>query len=129
MRSLHHVGGFVNYLIAHFPPREGIKALLEADKKNRHLITFNYYSVIFRNRTEVLQDLPDKLINNIIEFYGTLEALVVDVASLEGKAFETISPAGRENLVLSILEDQKVALKEGQSLLSSIEHRVRPFRE
>jgi hypothetical protein len=60
---------------------------------------------------------------------GKLEALVVDVASLEGKAFETISPAGRENLVLSLLEDQKLALEQGKSLLTSIELRLRPFRE
>lgn len=82
--------------IAAFPPKAKINAFLKAEKKNRPLMTFSYYSIIYRNRTDVLQDLPDILIRDIVDFYGKLESLAVNVSSIEGKAFETISGEGRE---------------------------------
>ena len=109
-----------------FPNRAKLCELLRADKKNRPLITFNYYSVIYRNRLEVLQDLPDLLINNIVDFYGKLDILAVNIDAIGEIAFETISEDGRETLILHILEQLKLAHQQGESVLTPIELQLRP---
>ena len=65
------------------------------------------------------------LINNIVAFYGRLDALTGDVDSVEGKAFETISPEGRESIILDILEAQKLTHQQGESLLTAIKLHLR----
>jgi hypothetical protein len=111
--------------IAAFPSPDIFRQFLRADPKNRPFITLSY-SVIFRNRTEILQDLPDLLINNIVEFYGKLESLALNVVSIEEKAFERISDDGREAVLQYILEIMKSATQQGDSILIAIELHLKP---
>jgi hypothetical protein len=82
-------------------------------------MTFGY-SVIFRNRTEVLQDVTDLLIKNIIEFYGRLESIGVAISAIEGKAWETISYEGRGALLEYIIAEQKIAAQLGETIHTAI---------
>ena len=106
-------------LIDGFPPRDHISQFLRRDRENRPLITLAY-SVIFRNRTEVLQDLEGIMIKNIVKFYGILESTALAIAAMESKAFETISVEGREQAIQFILERLKIAVQLGESILSVI---------
>jgi len=103
-----------------FPPMPRLREYLRADRKNRPLITFHYSSIIFSNRTEILQDLPDALINSIVDFYGKLESIRGNVAAIDKDAFETISDDGREAAISSLVILGRLALQHGQSLITQI---------
>jgi hypothetical protein len=80
--------GSLTKILSYWPQRPLICQFLGERKKNRPVVTFSHSSAIFKNRLEVLQDLPDVLINNIVDFYGKLDALTADVAAIEAKGFE-----------------------------------------
>jgi hypothetical protein len=104
-----------------FPALHEINRFMQADVKNRPYLTFSYFSVIYRSRTEVLQDLPDILIKNIVEFYGKLEDLSVDVTAIDKDAFIRISQYGREGAIADLFSDVRVVLQLGLSISDSIE--------
>ena len=103
-----------------WPARQQISDFLRADRKNRILITLTFYSTIYSTRGEVLQDLPEILINNIVDFYGKLNELTVDASAIEFRAFETISDGGREDMFYSLRAAQEIALQQGKSIKDSI---------
>jgi hypothetical protein len=116
--------GSLTKILSYWPQRPLICQFLGERKKNRPVVTFSHSSAIFKNRLEVLQDLPDVLINNIVDFYGKLDALTADVAAIEAKGFETISNDGREGIILDIIEEQKILKQQGTSLLTAIKLRL-----
>jgi hypothetical protein len=103
-----------------FPPKDKLYPFMRKDKNNRPLITFTFYSVIFKTRTEILQDLPDTLIKNIVDFYGKLDEIEIDIASIGSDAFVVISDDGREATLDAILTQQKIALQQGKGIRDSI---------
>jgi len=114
--------GKLNKIITHFPNIDEIDARLKADSKleapknYRPLLTFNYNSIVFETRTEVLQDLEKELISSIVDFYGKLSEVATDVAAIESKAYETISDASRRKLFEVILEEHKLAEQHGKDV-------------
>jgi hypothetical protein len=103
-----------------FPAKEAISELLARAEGNRPLITFSYPSIVFRSRTEVLQDLPDTLIKNIVDFYGKLDQIAVDVGGISYPAFPTISLKGREEFIFDIHVQEQIALQQGRVILDAI---------
>jgi hypothetical protein len=103
-----------------FPPQPNISQFLRQSKDNVPWITFSFYSVIFRNRTEVLQDLDSLLINNIVDFYGKLDEIDIDIRALSNQSFKTISDEGRECAFLDIEKSQHIAFQQGKSVRDAI---------
>lgn len=97
-----------------------VDEFLKADKKNRPLITYAYFSTVYASRTDVLQDLDEKIINGIVDFYGKLAELKTDIDGLESKAFEAISDGGRSNCLRLISEESKTAKQQGDDLIKLI---------
>lgn len=111
----------VDKLISMSPATDKINAFLREDKQNRVIITYSYFSTVFSTRTEVLQDLEEKIINGIVDFYGKLDELKVDVDAVESKAFITISHESRAKCFQQILEEAKLVQQQGSELIRLIE--------
>lgn len=110
------------------PSNPDINKFMALDKLNRPFLTFSYFSVIYRARTEILQDLPDILVRNIVDFYGKLDDLAIDVASVDKDSFIRISQKSREEVIYDIVSQLKIVLQQGQSISDSIELQLLPDR-
>ncbi|RTL81883.1 MAG: hypothetical protein EKK29_17165 [Hyphomicrobiales bacterium] len=97
-----------------------VEEFLRASKANRPLITYTYFSTVFSSRTDVLQDLDEKIINGIVDFYGKLSELKTDIDGLESKAFEAISDGGRSSCLRCISEESKMAKQQGDDIIRLI---------
>lgn len=105
-----------------------INQFMALNKRNRPFLTFSYFSVIYNSRTEVLQDLPDVMIKNIVEFYGKLADLAIDVSAVDKESFTRISQQGREEVMFDIVADIRVVLQLGLAISDSIELQLLPDR-
>ena len=101
-----------------FPGADQVRTFVTANRLNRPVITFNYYSLVLKTKTEILQELPDTLLRSLIEFYGKLEEIGLDAAAIAGPAYPTISDDGRVSLVIELLRQQQVAFTQGTNVKS-----------
>lgn len=107
-----------------FPPAADLQKFVRKEPVNgtapRPFITFNYSSVIFRTRTEVLQDLEEALVRNIIDFYARLEGIETDIAGIDKKSYDTISLEGRDAIFADLRRDLEVCLVVGLNVDSGV---------
>jgi hypothetical protein len=103
-----------------FPDSVRLNAFLDASTTNRPIMTFTFHNTVFSTRTEVLQDLEDKVINGIVDFYGRLSELKTDVSAIENKSFETISKPARQQCFQVIFEEHRSSKDKGEAVIALI---------
>jgi hypothetical protein len=111
-----------------FPSGHDINVFMALDPNNRPYVTFSYFSVIYSSHTEILQDLPDIMIRNIVEFYGNLANVAIDVAAIDKDSFSRISQRGREECLSDIMTELQVVLQLGRSISDAIDLQLLPYR-
>jgi len=113
------------------PPPEALAVFLNKGllrKRNRPLITVTYTYVVFESHTAIIMDLDNALITTITKFYGHLDTIKTDVASVESKAFETISLAGRNALFAHLRTTMGAAIEQGKNSQNGIAMYLRLVR-
>ncbi|KAB1088034.1 hypothetical protein F4V91_17325 [Neorhizobium galegae] len=68
------------------------------------------------------------MIKNIVEFYGKLADLAIDVSAVDKESFTRISQQGREEVMFDIVSDIRVVLQLGLAISDSIELQLLPDR-
>lgn len=102
-----------------FPSLPAIFEHLRKTPQSYPHFIFKFSSDIYKSRTTLIAELPDIMVKNIIEFYGSLEYIDLAIKSLDRRSYETISAAGRDGIIMEIQRSLELASSSGDKLLDA----------
>ena len=100
------------------------KAMAERDDLIPH-ITDARHTWFYSSRISEMHVISDDLMSQIVQFYGLLEKIKMQVEGLNAKSYSTLSPAGRFKVVVLIRNTAEEAWLCGKDLLRGLEHAYR----
>jgi len=100
------------------------KAMAERDDLIPH-ITDARHTWFYSSRISEMHVISDDLMSQIVQFYGLLEKIKMQVEGLNAKSYSTLSAAGRFKVVVLIRKTAEEAWLCGKDLLRGLEHAYR----
>ena len=100
------------------------KAMAERDDLIPH-ITDARHTWFYSSRISEMHVISDDLMSHIVQFYGLLEKIKMQVEGLNAKSYSTLSAAGWFKLVILIRNTAEEAWLCGKDLLRGLEHAYR----
>ncbi|MBT0956875.1 hypothetical protein IV417_05725 [Alphaproteobacteria bacterium KMM 3653] len=99
---------------------EDLRRRLEEKPFVPHVTDAKHTSIYMQNM-ERLSVLPDPLIRDVVEFYGTLERIREMIEGLSKESYGTISIGGRVNVIRRLYETARGCQSAGAELLLQME--------
>jgi hypothetical protein len=96
-------------------------AMAERDDLIPH-ITDARHTWFYSSRISEMHVISDDLMSQIVQFYGLLEKIKMQVEGLNAKSYGTLSSAGRFKVVVLIRNTAEEAWLCGKELLRELEH-------
>ena len=100
------------------------KAMAERDDLIPH-ITGARHTWFYSSRISEMHVISDDLMSQIVQFYGLLKKIKMQVEGLNAKSYSTLSAAGWLKLVILIRNTAEEAWLCGKDLLRGLEHAYR----
>ena len=97
------------------------QAMAERDDLIPH-ITDARHTWFYSSRISEMHVISDDLMSQIVQFYGLLEKIKMQVEGLNAKSYGTLSSAGRFKVVVLIRNTAEEAWLCGKELLRELEH-------
>ena len=97
------------------------QAMVELDDLIPH-ITDARHTWFYSSRISEMHVISDDLMSQIVQFYGLLEKIKMQVEGLNAKSYGTLSSAGRFEVVFLIRSTAEDAWLCGKELLRELEH-------
>ena len=97
------------------------RAMAERDDLIPH-ITDARHTWFYSSRISEMHVISDDLMSQIVQFYGLLEKIKMQVEGLNAKSYGTLSSAGRFKVVVLIRNTAEEAWLCGKELLRELEH-------
>jgi len=97
------------------------QAMSERDDLIPH-ITDARHTWFYSSRISEMHVISDELMSQIVQFYGLLEKIKMQVEGLNAKSYSTLSPEGRFKVVVLIRDTAEEAWLCGKELLRALEY-------
>lgn len=84
--------------------------------------TIMLQSDIYKSKVDIISYLDNEYISDVVNFYGKLDAIKIQLESLSTDAYKNITPSARGNAINEIFIDVSDGIKIGKILLDKIRH-------
>lgn len=105
------------------PSLKRLTAALEEDRDRIPHITDARHTLIYRRNVDDISFLDDSIVKKVVQFYGDLEKLKVQIDGLQLTSFRTISAQGKIDTILEIYETSRRAARAGAEIMEQMRRR------